>query len=77
MAWLFNRADFTLTFRQLCVAAAGREGDGGVRALFADPDDYDSWASAWRRRLEEYASEIEVGPIPIVSNLQQSEPLIT
>jgi serine/tyrosine/threonine adenylyltransferase len=48
-----NRADFTLTFRRLCDAAAGPEGDGGVRALFADPDDYDSWASAWRRRLNE------------------------
>jgi uncharacterized protein YdiU (UPF0061 family) len=48
-----NRADFTLTFRRLCDAAAGPEGDAGVCALFADPDDYDSWASAWRRRLNE------------------------
>jgi uncharacterized protein YdiU (UPF0061 family) len=48
-----NRADFTLTFRRLCDAAAAPEGDGGVRALFADPDAYDSWASAWRRRLHE------------------------
>jgi uncharacterized protein YdiU (UPF0061 family) len=48
-----NRADFTLTFRRLCDAAAGPEGDAGVRALFADPDDYGSWASAWRRRLNE------------------------
>jgi serine/tyrosine/threonine adenylyltransferase len=48
-----NRADFTLTFRRLCDAAAGPEGDGGVRALFADPGAYDSWASAWRGRLTE------------------------
>jgi serine/tyrosine/threonine adenylyltransferase len=48
-----NRADFTLTFRRLCDAAAGPEGDEGVRALFADHDGYDSWASAWRRRLHE------------------------
>jgi uncharacterized protein YdiU (UPF0061 family) len=48
-----NRADFTLTFRRLCGAAAGPEGDGGVRALFDDPNDYDSWASAWRLRLHE------------------------
>lgn len=48
-----NRADFTLTFRRLCDAAAGPEGDNGVRALFANPDDYDAWASAWRRRLNE------------------------
>jgi serine/tyrosine/threonine adenylyltransferase len=50
-----NRADFTLTFRRLCDAAAGPEGDEGVRALFADPSGYDSWAVGWRRRLEEEA----------------------
>jgi serine/tyrosine/threonine adenylyltransferase len=48
-----NRADFTLTFRRLCDAAVGPEGDEGVRALFADPAAYDAWASAWRRRLDE------------------------
>jgi uncharacterized protein YdiU (UPF0061 family) len=48
-----NRADFTLTFRRLCDAAAGPEGDREVRALFADPGAYDSWAAGWRGRLEE------------------------
>jgi uncharacterized protein YdiU (UPF0061 family) len=48
-----NCADFTLTFRRLCDAAAGPEGDAGVRALFADPAAYDGWAVEWRRRLEE------------------------
>ena len=48
-----NRADFTLTFRRLCDAAAGPEGDESVRTLFADPGAYDSWAAGWRRRLEE------------------------
>jgi uncharacterized protein YdiU (UPF0061 family) len=48
-----NQADFTLTFRRLCEAAAGTEGDAGVRTLFTNPNDYDSWASAWRRRLNE------------------------
>jgi serine/tyrosine/threonine adenylyltransferase len=48
-----NQADFTLTFRRLSGAVAGPEGDQGVRALFADPAAYDSWAAAWRRRLEE------------------------
>ena len=48
-----NRADFTLTFRRLCDAAVGQQGDEGVRALFANPDVYDSWAAAWRQRLEE------------------------
>ena len=48
-----NRADFTLTFRRLCGAAAGPEGDADVRALFADPHAYDSWAAGWRRRLQQ------------------------
>src|SRR5882757_6290165 len=48
-----NRADFTLTFRRLCDAAEGPEGDEGVRELFADPGAYDAWAVAWRHRLEE------------------------
>jgi uncharacterized protein YdiU (UPF0061 family) len=48
-----NRADFTLTFRRLCEAAAGTEGDAGVRTLFADPAAYDMWAVAWRQRLDE------------------------
>ena len=48
-----NRADFTLTFRKLCDAASGPDGDAGVRALFADSGAFDSWASAWRKRLDE------------------------
>jgi uncharacterized protein YdiU (UPF0061 family) len=48
-----NGADFTLTFRRLCAAAVGAEGDAGVRTLFADPASYDTWAAKWRRRLEE------------------------
>jgi uncharacterized protein YdiU (UPF0061 family) len=47
-----NRADFTLTFRQLCDAAIGLEGEVKVRTLFVDPSAYDSWAVGWRRRLE-------------------------
>ena len=48
-----NRADFTLTFRRLCDAAAGPGYDSGVRVLFTDPGTYDSWATGWRERLEE------------------------
>jgi uncharacterized protein YdiU (UPF0061 family) len=48
-----NQADFTLTFRRLSDAAAGLEGDEGVRALFADPGAYDDWTAGWRRRLED------------------------
>ena len=46
-----NRADFTLTFRRLCDAAALPEAVQNVRALFADAAAFDSWASDWRRRL--------------------------
>ena len=52
-----NRADFTLTFRRLCDAAAGPEGDAGVRVLFADPAAYDGWAAGWRSRLEEESAD--------------------
>lgn len=46
-----NNADFTLTFRALCDAAAGPEADAVVRSLFTDPTAYDSWAEKWRCRL--------------------------
>ena len=46
-----NGADFTLTFRRLCEAAATPDGDAGVRSLFIDPTAYDGWAEPWRRRL--------------------------
>ena len=46
-----NKADFTLTFRGLCKAAASPEGGAGVRDLFTHPTAYDAWAEAWRRRL--------------------------
>jgi serine/tyrosine/threonine adenylyltransferase len=44
-----NQADFTLTFRRLCDAVAGE--DGQVRALFADPAAFDEWAAKWRARM--------------------------
>ena len=46
-----NQADYTLTFRRLCDAVVGPEGDTAIRALFADPSAYDAWADDWRRRL--------------------------
>ncbi len=45
-------ADFTLTFRRLCDAAADAQADTGVRDLFADRQAYDAWAAQWRARLE-------------------------
>ena len=52
-----NAADFTLTFRRLCDAAAAPEGDAGVRALFKDAGAYDEWAARWRQRLREEPGE--------------------
>ena len=46
-----NAADFTLTFRRLCDAAADEKADINVRGLFANPGAYDSWAARWRSRL--------------------------
>jgi uncharacterized protein YdiU (UPF0061 family) len=48
-----NGADFTLTFRRLCAAAASPEGDVGMRSLFVDPGAFDDWATGWRKRLDE------------------------
>ncbi len=46
-----NNADFTLTFRRLCDAAAGTDGDEAVRLLFTEPRSFDAWAVQWRARL--------------------------
>jgi len=46
-----NGADFTLTFRGLCDAAADAKNDAAVRTLFANPEAYDAWAVTWRERL--------------------------
>ena len=45
-------ADFTLTFRTLCDAAAGPSGDAAVRSLFRNGPAYDAWAERWRARLQ-------------------------
>jgi uncharacterized protein YdiU (UPF0061 family) len=46
-----GEADFTLTFRALCGAAVGPDGDAAVRTLFQDGTTYDGWATIWRSRL--------------------------
>jgi uncharacterized protein YdiU (UPF0061 family) len=48
-----NSADFTLTFRRLCDAAATPESDKEVRSLFTDSETYDLWAIGWRQQLKE------------------------
>ncbi len=52
-----NGADFTVTFRRLCDAAASPNGDVAVRSLFADPSAFDDWAVRWRCRLAEEGGE--------------------
>jgi len=54
-----NQADFTLTFRRLCDAAANPEGDEAARALFANPGSYDAWAAVWRERLKQEPATAE------------------
>jgi uncharacterized protein YdiU (UPF0061 family) len=54
-----NEADFTLTFRRLADAAAGPEGDAGVRVLFRDPAAFDGWVGGWRDRLAREATSPE------------------
>ena len=51
VAMAANQADFTLTFRRLCDAAANPAADAGVRELFVDPTAYDAWAPRWRAAL--------------------------
>jgi serine/tyrosine/threonine adenylyltransferase len=46
-----NQADFTLTFRALCDAAADISADAQLRQLFSDGREYDAWALRWRARL--------------------------
>jgi len=52
-----NGADFTLTFRRLCDAAAVPDGDAAVRSLFTDPIAFDDWAGTWRHRHAEEGGE--------------------
>jgi uncharacterized protein YdiU (UPF0061 family) len=44
-------ADFTLTFRRLCDAAADARADAAVRCLFSAPALFDAWVVHWRARL--------------------------
>jgi uncharacterized protein YdiU (UPF0061 family) len=52
-----NQADFTLTFRGLCHAAADARGDAQVRLLFSDPVAYDNWAQRWRLRMAQESTQ--------------------
>jgi uncharacterized protein YdiU (UPF0061 family) len=67
-----NQADFTLTFRRLCDAAAESHAAAAaeIRALFADPTAYDTWAAAWRTRLAEEA----VSPAERAASMRLANP---
>jgi uncharacterized protein YdiU (UPF0061 family) len=47
-----SSADFTLTFRGLCAAAAEPAADAALRRLFANPAALDGWLTRWRTRLD-------------------------
>jgi uncharacterized protein YdiU (UPF0061 family) len=46
-----NAADFTLTFRRLCDAAAGPDGEAGFLSSFEDASAGAAWIVKWRARL--------------------------
>ena len=77
-------ADFTVTFRALCRAAAVPEGDAAVRGLFRDGTAYDSWAADWHNRLAQEPGPAEahvagmraVNPIYIPRNHQVEAALV-
>jgi uncharacterized protein YdiU (UPF0061 family) len=54
-----NQADFTLTFRRLCDAAAQADAETEVRGLFADPQAFAAWAVNWRQRLAQETASPE------------------
>jgi uncharacterized protein YdiU (UPF0061 family) len=54
-----NRADFTLTFRNLCDSVVNPEADAQLRKLFADPTAYDEWATRWHERIKQEPHSVE------------------
>ncbi len=66
-----NGADFTLTFRRLCDAAAGAEAGNAPRTLFADPGAFDEWAALWRGRLTHEGGD----PVFRRAAMQRANPL--
>jgi serine/tyrosine/threonine adenylyltransferase len=46
-----GRADFTLTFRRLCLLAESPNEQAPVRELFTKPAEIDNWLQDWRLRL--------------------------
>jgi uncharacterized protein YdiU (UPF0061 family) len=64
-------ADFTLSFRRLCDAAIGPEGDGALRGLFADTGAIDEWLVQWRRRIASEGGE----PVERQAAMRRANPI--
>jgi uncharacterized protein YdiU (UPF0061 family) len=65
-----HQADFTLTFRALCLMALDRPGDGALRDRFFNTADYDEWAQRWRARISREA----MTPKSRAESMQQANP---
>ncbi len=46
-----SAVDYTVFFRELCVAAEDPLADARVAALFAEPHTFHTWAESWRHRM--------------------------
>jgi uncharacterized protein YdiU (UPF0061 family) len=66
-----NQADFTLTFRLLCDAAANVDANAKLRSLFTNPIAYDDWAATWRQRLAQDSTP----PAERHRNMRQANPI--
>jgi serine/tyrosine/threonine adenylyltransferase len=53
-----SKADFTLTFRRLCDAAASANADPAVSTLFDNPAAFEEWAVGWRQRLAQEPQDV-------------------
>lgn len=46
-----SSVDYTVFFRELCVAAEAPSADAHIASLFEEPLTFHTWAESWRRRL--------------------------
>jgi len=67
-----SHADFTLTFRRLCDAAAGTDGKCPVGELFDDPASFATWAAKWQLRLRQ---ESEWTPAERAASMRKANPI--
>ncbi|MHB0774855.1 protein adenylyltransferase SelO [Halomonas sp. WWR20] len=78
-----GKADFTLTFRELCAAAEAPQAQAPLLELFERTDAIEAWLARWRERLTQEEADIEiiatrmraVNPLYIPRNLRVEEAL--